>query len=334
MKVVSGRLIPLCRWHFRKCRSGIRSWRPGRPSRYNHHKVQNGDRPRQDKSDDKQPKWLPKRDQDKRSEVENFKCLGAIISNEGSKPEILSRITQTTTALSRLKIIWRDRNISLTSNDKLILYACGSWTLTTEIERRIQAFEMRCYYRRLLNISYNDHVTNEEVRNRIQNAVGVHDDLLTMVKKRKLRWYGRISRSSGMVKTILQGTVKGAKRRGRLKKRSEDKVKEWTGMEFEDSLRAAEDREGWKGIVATSSVVPGRPSRLGTEMRWDEIPFLLMSNYKLYPRTKIKEHFLLWQNLSKITFLVSWKAEFLKAYVQTRQKWGQTTQMASKERSR
>ena len=31
---------------------------------------------------------------------------------------------------------------------------------------------------------------NEEVRNRIQNAIGVHDDLLTMVKKRKLRWYG------------------------------------------------------------------------------------------------------------------------------------------------
>ena len=39
------------------------------PSRYNHHKVQNGNRPRQDKSDDKQPKWLPKRGQDKKSEA-------------------------------------------------------------------------------------------------------------------------------------------------------------------------------------------------------------------------------------------------------------------------
>ena len=37
-------------------------------------------------------------------EVENFKYLGAIISNEGSKPEILSRTAQTTAALSRLKI--------------------------------------------------------------------------------------------------------------------------------------------------------------------------------------------------------------------------------------
>ena len=141
------------------------------------------------------------------------------------------------------------------------LYACESWTLTAEIERRIQALEMRCY-RRLLNISYKDNATNEEVRNRFQNTIGVHDDFLTMVKKRKLRWYGHISRSFGIAKTILQGTVKGARRRGRQKKRWEDNIKEWTGMGFGDSLRAAEDREGWKGIVATSSVVPRRPPML------------------------------------------------------------------------
>ena len=140
------------------------------------------------------------------------------------------------------------------------LYACERWALTAELERRIQALEMRCY-RRLLNISYKDHVTNEKVRNKIQNAIGVYDDLLTMVKKRKLRWYGHIARSSVMAKTVLQGTVKGA-RRGRQKKRWEDNIKEWTGMEFGDSLRAVEDKEMWKGIIATSSVVFRRPSRL------------------------------------------------------------------------
>ena len=173
-------------------------------------------------------------------EVENFKYLRAIISNEGSKPEILSRIAQTTAALSRLKIIWGDKNISLASKVKLMLtlilstflYACKSWNLTAEIERRIQALEMRCY-RRLLNISYKDHVTNEEVRTRIQNAIGMHDDPLTMVKKLKLRWYGHILRSSGMAKIILQGTVKRARRRERQKKRWEDNIKEWTGMGLE-----------------------------------------------------------------------------------------------------
>ena len=95
-----------------------------------------------------------------------------------------------------------------------------------------------------------------------------------MVKKRKLRWYGRISRSSGMAKTILQGTVKGARRRGRQKKRREDNIKEWTGMEFGDSLRAPEDREGWKSFVTTSSAVPRWPPRLRD---WNEMNVLLTS---------------------------------------------------------
>ena len=126
------------------------------------------------------------------------------------------------------------------------------------------------FYRRLLNISYKDHVTNKKVRHRIQNAIGVHDnplhvtneEVLTMVKIRKPRWYGHNSRSSGMAKTILQGTVKGARRRGRQKKRWENNINECTGMGFGYPLRAAEDKEGWKGIVATSSVALRRPSRL------------------------------------------------------------------------
>ena len=111
------------------------------------------------------------------------------------------------------------------------LYACESWTLTAEIEKRIQALEMRCY-RRLLNISYKDHVTNAEVRNGIQKTIGVHDYLLTIIKKLILRWYGHISRSPDMAKTILQGTMKGARKRGKQKKRWEDNIKKWTGMEF------------------------------------------------------------------------------------------------------
>ena len=52
-------------------------------------------------------------------------------------------------------------------------------------------------------------ITNEAVRNKIKQAIGPYDDLLTTVKKRKLKWYGHVSRSSGLAKTILQGTVRG-----------------------------------------------------------------------------------------------------------------------------
>ena len=121
--------------------------------------------------------------------------------------------------------------------------------------------EIRCY-RKILSISYKDHVTNEEVRAKIQQATGPQEDLLTTVKKRKLQWYGHVSRSSGLAKTILQGTVKRGRRQGRQKKRWEDNIREWTGLEFTKSQRAVDNREAWRKLVAKSSVVPQRPSLL------------------------------------------------------------------------
>ena len=79
--------------------------------------------------------------------VATFKYLGSVITDEGSKPEILSRIAQTTAAFTRLKTVWNDRRISLSSKIRLMralvtsifLYACESWTLTAELQKRIQA---------------------------------------------------------------------------------------------------------------------------------------------------------------------------------------------------
>ena len=58
--------------------------------------------------------------------------------------------------------------------------------LDSRMREKNRAFEMKCY-RRLLNISNKDHITNEEVRRKVQAAIGEYDELLTLVKKRKLR---------------------------------------------------------------------------------------------------------------------------------------------------
>ena len=87
------------------------------------------------------------------------------IPNARSKPGVLSRIAQTLAALTKLKTIWIDKNITLNSKIRLMrslvisifLYACESWTLTVDLERRIQALEMRCF-RKLLEISYLDRI--------------------------------------------------------------------------------------------------------------------------------------------------------------------------------
>ena len=54
----------------------------------------------------------------------------------------------------------------------------------------------------------------------------------------------------------MQDTVKGGRRQGRRKKRCEDNIREWTGLEFGKSQRAVENREKWKKLVAKSFVVP------------------------------------------------------------------------------
>ena len=109
----------------------------------------------------------------------------------------------------------------------VLLYACESWTLTAELHVRTRAMEIRCYHK-MLRILYKDRITNEDVRAKIQQAIGPHEDLLTIVKRRKLSWYGQVSRSSvlfnllrvlDLAKTITRGTVKGRRRQGRQKKR-------------------------------------------------------------------------------------------------------------------
>ena len=79
---------------------------------------------------------------------------------------------------------------------------------------------------------------------------------LIAVMRRKLQWYGHVSRSSGLVKTILQGAVKEGRKRGRQRKKWEDNIREWTGLDFAKSQRAVENREKWRKLVAKSSVVP------------------------------------------------------------------------------
>ena len=107
-----------------------------------------------------------------------------------------------------------------------------------------------------------DHITFEEVKAKIGYAIGPYEDLLTSVKRRKLKWYGHVTRSSGLAKTILQGIVQGGRRRGRQRKRWENNIKEWTGLGWNTILRKAENREEWKKVVVKSTLVPQRSARL------------------------------------------------------------------------
>ena len=52
---------------------------------------------------------------EKLHEVDSFKYVAAVVTDQGSKPELLSKIAQTTAALARLKTTWNDKHISIKS---------------------------------------------------------------------------------------------------------------------------------------------------------------------------------------------------------------------------
>ena len=64
------------------------------------------------------------------------------------------------------------------------MYDCETWTLAADILKKLQATEMKCF-RKLLGTSYRDHITKDAVRDRIRQAIGPYDDILTTVRKRK-----------------------------------------------------------------------------------------------------------------------------------------------------
>ena len=144
-------------------------------------------------------------------QVDSFKYLGALITEDGkSTIEIRARLAIALSAMSRLSKMWKSQRISIATKIRLYkalvtsiaLYGCESWTLLAETEQRIEAFEMKCY-RRILNISYRDRKTNDYVRQKIEELGGKQERLLQVVKRRKLQWYGHITRHDSLAKTIL-----------------------------------------------------------------------------------------------------------------------------------
>ena len=85
----------------------------------------------------------------------------------------------------------------------------------------------------------------------VLNKAGVNRELLDTVKARKLAYYGHTMRKGGncVEKEIIQGTMPGARRRGRPRTAWMDNINTWTGLPVEESIRMTEDRDKWRKYV-------------------------------------------------------------------------------------
>ena len=137
----------------------------------------------------------------------------------------------------------------------IFLYACESWTLIADTERRITGHGDEMPQKIPRHHLQRPHLQRRGAK---QNSAShwAPRRPLDHSKTTQTEMVGDITTSSGLAKTILQGTVQGGRRRGRRKKRWEDNIPEWTGMTLGAAMRKAERREEWRELVARSSVAP------------------------------------------------------------------------------
>lgn len=131
-------------------------------------------------------------------QVQSFKYLGSEIGSSGQAlVDINARVAKAAAAMNALKSLWRKRNVSIKTKKRVylasvrpvLMYGCESWPVLKQHERKLDVFEHRSW-RRILRISYLDHVTNDEVRRRF----GVEETIAAYVKKRRLVWFGHVAR--------------------------------------------------------------------------------------------------------------------------------------------
>jgi len=122
-------------------------------------------------------------------------------------------------------------------------YGRESWTFKKNEETRLDAFDMKGL-RKILRVSWTAKKTNEWVLDK----AGVKKELLDTVKARKLAYYGHNRRKQGscLEQEIMQGTIPGVHRRGRLRKAWMDNINTWTGLSLKEFIIMTEDRDKWR----------------------------------------------------------------------------------------
>lgn len=169
-------------------------------------------------------------------QVDSYVYLGTLASSKWEQAtEIRSRIEKARATFNSMKNLFTNSSISLPLKIRLIkcyvfpvlLYGAEAWTLTEALMKRLEAFEM-WVYRRILRISYTEHITNIEVLRRM----GKEKEISLTVKKRKLEYLGHLMRHDKyrLLQLIVQGKIDSKRGPGRRRHSWLHNLRQWFGM--------------------------------------------------------------------------------------------------------
>ena len=99
-----------------------------------------------------------------------------------------------------------------------------------------------------------DLVDSEKTNETVLREAQTGKTLLSLVKKRKLRYFGHVARkNTGLEKDIMVGMVEGERRRGRPRVSWINNMTAWTKMSILELNRKAQDRAAWRCITHTAA---------------------------------------------------------------------------------
>lgn len=189
--------------------------------------------------------------------VESYTYLGTNLNSQWDHSlEIKQRIAKARTAFIRMSSVFRNHDLPLKTKIfvlqcytfPVLLYGAEAWTLSEASMKKLEAFEMWCY-RRILRISWVDHVTNNEVLRRM----GRECEITAIIKKRKLEYLGHIMRNEeryGFLQLVLQGKVYGRRGPGRRRISWLQNLRKWFNMTTTGLFRAAANKVRIAMLVA------------------------------------------------------------------------------------
>ena len=192
-------------------------------------------------------------------QVTHFTYLGQEFTEDGkNEREIKRRIEISRTSFNRIKSLITSKKIHMKTKIRLmkcyvwsiLLYGAETWTLNKSSTQRLKAFETWCL-RRMLKISWTEKKSNR----RVFEMCNTKPQLIENIMKLKLKYAGHVMRHDSQQKSLLEGMVEGKRSPGRQRLTWMDKIKEWSGQrKYSDCLRAAENRERWRFIIANAHV--------------------------------------------------------------------------------
>ena len=185
-------------------------------------------------------------------QFKQFIYLGASFNEKGDTiKEVKRRMAIAKRASGDLHRIWRNRELPIPLKRKLVQltiwpimsYGSETWIYLKSVQNMIKVFERWCY-RRMLRISWTEHITNEEVFNRA-NTKSTHLDGLL---KRRLAFHGHLVRTDGITLDLMIGRLHGTRPRGRPKTTWLKDLATQANISYKEAITIPRDRKKWRSV--------------------------------------------------------------------------------------